>query len=182
MKKLIAIVMMLLPMLLWAQNKHGVRLLSASLGKGYYIDKGINFNGSEFTQIGLGVFAQYNQELNFSLYYEGKTIEDIETPEGMAALIKLKNGEVITLSSVGSGAHWTTPAYSSPWYHYRITYPITLEQIKQIQDFGIEKIRIAEGINLLDTTFSDEDNTFFNESIMQLREKVSANKSLYDGF
>lgn len=182
MKKLLAIMLMLLPMFAWGRNEHNVRVDSESseAGVGTFIDNGIKIN--DFQQIGLGVLARYNEVLGFFLYNESTTKHDCITPKEVIVLLKLKSGKIIRSQSSGNGTTWKTKKQKMYLFHHRISFFLTREQMDEILQYGIEKIRFAVGMEQNDIELSSEDNAYLTESVVRLRETVSQNKGLYDDF
>lgn len=191
MKKLIAIVMMLLPMLAWGQDANlpqsitnevsadGRNLVESLFCKidpsGYGINSGITpqifFKGKEILSYGLSLTIA-NQWVNIE--------------KGAPIIVKLSNGQILEGKATAKAIH---DAYDyrdlGPDRYYKfstIWYEFSSGSIDKMREFGITKLRASDGVTFYDYSIGELANSRMKEGYDFLEVYIKNKPSLYDGF
>lgn len=185
MKKLIAMMMLLLPMLAMGQGhipQH--KATTTSLGRSVALKDSVILVG-EFTPRGVGVIAlaTHNALREIALNVEFYGLSDDVCNEELQGLVKLNNNEVFAISGKDNGVFSKEKSPSGGYrYHTRVLYPLMEKRIEEILSNGIKKIRLEHDGGFVDVEISPEQSAYLVESIKFLQETVAKRRGFFDDF
>ena len=180
MKKLILLILLILPIVAKAQEKprrHGIADERASQGltyiQDYYSQMGDNW------AIRPEIFVKGDSVIMRLISVRVPFAYDIES--GSPILIKISDGSVVEGKCI-IDAEYMPRGYSSISQWVMPVYEFSPEDLAKIKNFGITKIRLSAGTKMLDKDIPKTSSDFVIEGFDFLEKYANNKPSIYDNF
>lgn len=191
MKKLLAMMLMLLPMIAWGQGSSDAQKITKEVSV-----NGSNLVESLFCKVEAPASKVY-AGLTPQIYYKDKQpityglslqIPDcwVHIEEGAPIIIKLKDGSIVEGKALVDAKH---DAYDhrdlGSEYYYKfsiIWYGFNKEDMTKMREVGIVKLRASDGVKFYDYQITEEASAKMNNGFDFLENYIQNKPTLYDNF